>query len=284
MDLKQNLISAKLIGGLGNQLFASANAIAQGLKHNRDVVFLPKSETPGQGNGAENYLNNVFRNLKFVDRLENFKFVQEKTFSYCGVDPYPTNTIFSGYYQSSKNWFGFDESIRNIFLPPKDLVDRFYKKYPELNQENTLSLHVRRSEYLIYPKIHPTITKEYIQEALDEIGHYSTVFVFSDDHDWIEENLNLKNKILVKEQYDWEDLYLMGLCKNHIISNSTFSWWGVFLNTNKNKKIIAPSVWFGPSGPNAVDIYENYWTLISCKWIEGGKIIPINNLNNNNLQ
>jgi hypothetical protein len=275
MDLKENLISAKLIGGLGNQLFAAANAIAQGLKHNRKVVFLPQSHTPGQGNGAENYLNNVFRNLKFVDSLENFKIKQENSFNYSGVNPHQTNTIFTGYYQSTKNWFGFENEIRNIFLPPKDLVDFFHKKYPELGQENTLSLHVRRSEYLVYPRIHPTISKEYINKALEIIGNYSSVFVFSDDHDWVNQHLNLKNKILVNEQYDWQELYLMGLCKNHIMSNSTFSWWGTFLNENKNKKIIVPSVWFGPDGPNGSDIYEDYWSLIPCKWIDGGSIVPL---------
>ena len=60
----QNYISAHLMGGLGNQLFEAAHALAQGWKHNRPVVFHPSSWTPGQGRGAENYVNNVFRNLK----------------------------------------------------------------------------------------------------------------------------------------------------------------------------------------------------------------------------
>ena len=165
--------------------------------------------------------------------------------------------------------------IRDIFEPSSELVNYFYEKYPQLKNENTLSLHVRRSEYLSYPQIHPTISKEYIESALSEIGEYSTVFIFSDDHNWVKENLNLNNSIYVNESKDWEELYLMSLCKNHIISNSTFSWWGVFLNKNKDKKIISPSIWFGPKGPNANDIYESYWVKIPCKWVDGGKIIPI---------
>lgn len=271
----ENMISSNLLGGLGNQLFSAAHALSQGLKHNRDVVFLPKSFTPGQGNGAENYVDNVFRKLTFVSNTDSFEKVSEKSFNYCGESPLPTNTVFDGYYQSTKNWFGNEDLIREIFEPPQDLVDRFFEKYPQLNEENTLSLHVRRSEYLSYPEIHPTISKEYIETALEIIGEYSYVFIFSDDHAWVKDNLQLNNSIYVNEDRDWEELYLMGLCKNHIISNSTFSWWGVFLNKNKNKKIIAPSVWFGPKGPNGDDIYEPYWIKVPCEWSEGGKITPI---------
>ena len=103
----------------------------------------------------------------------------------------------------------------------------------------------------------------------------TTVFVFSDDHDFVKENLNFPDVVYVNESEDWEELWLMGLCNNHIISNSTFSWWGVFLNQDKNKKIVAPSTWFGPKGPNAKDIYESYWSVVPTKWEEGGLIKPI---------
>lgn len=271
----ENLITANLMGGLGNQLFEAAHALSQGWKHNREVIFHPSSWTPGQGRGAENYINNVFRNLKFSENIGNFTQVNEGAFEYSGVNPLETNTSFYGYYQSTKNWFGYDDRIREIFQPPTDFVEKYKKKYPQLLQENTLSLHVRRSEYLQFPEIHPTISVEYIQKALELIGDYSTVFVFSDDHDFVKNNLNLTNAIYVNEPEDWEELWLMGLCQNHIISNSTFSWWGVFLNTNKNKKIIAPSTWFGPKGPNSKDIYEPYWNLVQTNWTDGGIIKPV---------
>jgi hypothetical protein len=265
------------MGGLGNQLFEAAHALAQGWKHNREVKFFPDSWTPGQGRNAKNYIDNVFRNLEFSDKIEGFTHVYEGPFEYSEVNPLETNTSFYGYYQSSKNWFGYDEKIRDIFQPNPELVEEMKLKYPQLSQPNTLSLHVRRSEYLQFPEIHPTISLEYIQEALKVIGEYSTVFVFSDDHDFVKQNLNFPSVVYVNESEDWRELYLMGLCQNHIISNSTFSWWGVFLNKNLNKKIVAPSRWFGPKGPNAKDIYESYWHTINCDWVEGGRLIPLKN-------
>ena len=97
------------MGGLGNQLFEASHSLCQGWKHNREVIFSPHSQTPGQGRNASNYVNNVFRNLKFSDKLQGFTDVREGPFEYSDVQPLDTNTSFYGYYQSTKNWFGYDE-------------------------------------------------------------------------------------------------------------------------------------------------------------------------------
>ena len=257
------------MGGLGNQLFEASHALSQGWKHNRETVFLPHSWTPGQGRGAENYINNVFRNLKFVERVEDTTTVNEGPFEYSEVNPAEGDTAFHGYFQSTKNWFGYDDKIREMFQPPAELVEEFMGKYPQLSQPNTLSLHVRRSEYLQFPEIHPTISIEYIQEALKVISEYSTVFVFSDDKEWVKENLKFENVTYVEDE-DYREMWLMSLCKNNIIVNSTFSWWASFLNKNPNKKIVAPSIWFGPRGPrNYKDIYEPYWTVLEVNYEDG---------------
>jgi len=278
----ENLITAHLMGGLGNQLFQIAHALCQGWKHNREVSFFPSSWTPGQGRSVENYFNNVFRNINFSKDLKGFETVYEGPFEYSEVNPLPGNTSFHGYYQSSKNWFGFDEKLRELFQPTEEIENEFLEKYPQLKLPDTLSLHVRRSEYLQFPEIHPTISIEYIQKALESIGGYSTVFLFTDEEsrwpgsrDFVTKNIDLPNIIFVEETEDWKEFWLMGLCQNHIISNSTFSWWATFLNTNKSKKIVSPSTWFGPKGPNAKDIFEKSWTLIPTQWTEGGLIKPI---------
>ena len=277
-----NKITCHFMGGLGNQLFQASHALAQGWKHNREVEFLPYSNTPGQGRPVHNYTNNVFRNLKFVDKMEHYTTVHEGPFEYSEINPLQGNTSFYGYFQSTKNWFGLDDKIRETFQPSLNVVQELREQYPQLNQPKTLSIHIRRGEYLQFPDIHPTISIEYISEALKLIGEYSTVFLFTEDEsrwpgsrDFVMNNFSFPNVVFPKENEDWKEMYLMGLCENHIIPNSTFSWWATFLNKNKNKKIIAPSTWFGPKGPNAKDIFESNWTLVPTEWTQGGLIKPI---------
>lgn len=264
-----NLISCNLMGGLGNQIFQAAHALAQGMKHNREVVLIPQSWTPMQGRQSSNYVNNVFRNLKFVDSINGFEKVVEGPWEYSEVTPKDHNTVFDGYFQSSKNFLGFDEEIKKIFSPTKEFVSEMYEKYSELNQENTLSIHIRRGDCFMNPDIHPIANEKYVERALKEIGEYSHVFIFSDDKNWVIDNLKFENVTYVDEE-DYREMWLMSLCKNHIMVNSTFSWWGTFLNTNPNKKIIAPSIWFGPRGPqNYKDIYELNWTVLDVKYEDG---------------
>lgn len=264
-----NLISCNLMGGLGNQIFQAAHALSQGLKHNREVVFVPRSWTPMQGRQTENYVNNIFRNLKFVDNIDGFEKVMEGPWEFSDVFVKDHNTVFDGYFQSSKNFFGYDEEMRRIFEPSQDFIDEMYQKHPQLNLENTLSIHIRRGDCFMNLDIHPIANEIYVQRAIESIGEYSHVFVFSDDKNWVRENLKFENVTYVDDE-DYKELWLMSLCKNHIIVNSTFSWWGSFLNKNKNKKIVAPSIWFGPRGPrNYKDIYEPYWTVLEVKYDNG---------------
>ena len=257
------------MGGLGNQIFQAAHALAQGMRYNREVVFVPQSWTPMQGRQTSNYVNNVFRNLKFVDSIYGFEKVYEGPWEFTEVHPKDNNTVFDGYFQSSKNFLGFDEDIKKIFSPTEEFVSDMYEKYPELNKENTLSIHIRRGDCFMNLDIHPIANEKYVERALKEIGTYTHVFVFSDDKKWVIDNLKFESVTYVDDE-DYREMWLMSLCKNHIMVNSTFSWWGTFLNTNPNKKIIAPSIWFGPRGPqNYKDIYESNWTVLDVKYEDG---------------
>jgi hypothetical protein len=269
-------VSCFFKGGLGNQLFQAAQALAQSWRYNRPAVFVRWSHTPGQGNSADKYTGNMFRKLKFIGSNSHFSTVREQSFCYNQTKPVENDdTMFDGYFQSSKYWEGYEDRIREIFEPPKEVVEAFYQKYPQLSQPNTLCLHVRRSEYLKLSNIHPVVTKDYLEKGLKAIGEYSTVFIFSDDPEWVRENLNLPNSIFVSEDRDYKELWLMSLCQNYLISNSTFSWWGSYLNKNKEKKVVVPSVWFGPNGPQDYqDIYESTFHKITVKY-DDGFLIPV---------
>jgi hypothetical protein len=264
-----NFISCNLMGGLGNQLFQAAHVLAQGMKYNREVVFVPQSWTPMQGRQTSNYVNNIFRNLKFVDNIEGFEKVFEGPWEYSDTSPKDDNTVFDGYFQSSKNFLGFDDEIKKIFSPTEEFINEMYERHPELKQKNTLSIHIRRGDCFMNPDIHPIANEIYVERAIKEIGEYSHVFVFSDDKEWVKGKLKFNNVTYVEDE-DYKEMWLMSLCENHIMVNSTFSWWGTFLNTNPNKKIVAPSIWFGPRGPqNYKDIYESNWTVLDVKYNDG---------------
>lgn len=257
------------MGGLGNQMFQAAHALAQGWKNNRETVFIPKSWTPMQGRETFHYKDNVFRDLTFVDSIEGFTKVHEGPWEYSEVNPVETDTVFEGYFQSGKNFLGYDEKIQKMFGPTDDFVKYAFEKYPELTSNNTVSVHVRFGDYKQNPHIHPSVSKEYIDEALSKLNDKKHLFLFGDDKKWLSENFQSQYNTIVDEE-DYIDLWIMSLCKTNIISNSTFSWWAAFLNNNSNKKVYAPSIWFGPSGPqNYQDMYQSDWTKIDVIYING---------------
>ena len=87
--------------------------------------------------------------------------------------------------------------------------------------------------------------------------------IFSDDITWCKKNFIGDSFIFIENEVDFIDMYLMSMCINNIIANSTFSWWGAWLNKNKNKKIISPINWFGPAKPlNIRDVIPHNWVKI----------------------
>lgn len=267
-----NLISSHLMGGLGNQMFQIAHAYSQGLKHNRPVIFKSYSWTPLQGKDTSHYKKNIFRKINFSDEEYYFTQISENGFKFQNLTPSENSTIFSGYFQSSKNFFEFKKEIKSLFSPTEEFIQIAQEKYPKMFSTNSVSIHMRIGDYVKNPSIHPVISKSYIDRALDELASYGHIFVFGDDKEFLKKNF-IEKEITIVDEEDWYELWLMSLCKNNIIANSTFSWWGAFLNKNITKKIFVPSIWFGPDGPqDYLDIFEEDWKKINVK-IEFGKLI-----------
>jgi hypothetical protein len=98
---------------------------------------------------------------------------------------------------------------------------------------------------------------------------YNPVFI-SENNDWVKENMDYDNSIIVSNLEDYEELWMMSLCTNNIISNSSFSWWGAFLNRNDNKNIFVPNLWFGPNGIHPHNnIYQSDWNKINVSYENG---------------
>jgi hypothetical protein len=268
--MNEIIYTSHLMGGLGNQMFQIANTLSQGYKNNKDCFFIKKSETPGNGNQPTNYINNIFRNINFKDYLDFDVFISEKSWNDANiVIPNDKSIKFYGYFQSSKNFLGYDEEIKKVFSPDIISLQKINSLYPDLEMENTVSIHIRRGDYLTIKNILPVIDKSYIDYCLKQIDKIDKIFVFSTDKVWVESNLNYPNMVVVDNLKDFEELWMISLCKYNIMSNSTFSWWGSYLNTQP-KKIFCPSIWFGPDGPNPYyNIFEKNWEKINVNYKNG---------------
>ena len=265
------IITSFLMGGLGNQMFQISKALSEGYENGIEVVFRPSAFIPMHGNQPTKYLENIYRDLTFKEINENLERVSEPSWSFNKTNIFYYKSIeFYGYYQSSKNFKNHEEKIKEIFKPTKEFIKKIKSLYPEIFYKNSISIHVRRGDYLSISEILPVIDKTYIDECLKQIGKYSNIFIFSNDKDWCKENLKYDNVTVVENLDDYEELWAISLCNHNIMSNSSFSWWGSYLNKNINKKIYCPSVWFGPKGEkNYQDIYEDKWIKINVKLKNG---------------
>lgn len=264
-------ITSHLMGGLGNQMFQISKSKTEGLIHNIPVYFKLESFIPMDGRQPNIYKENIFRNIEFKNDIQPLIRINESQFNYIDLN-YKFNepTEFFGYYQSSKNFKNQKEKIRELFLPTEEFIEKIKNKYPKILKKNSVSIHVRRGDYLTISDILPVIDKSYIDESLKRIGKYNHIFIFSNDKKWCEENLKYKNSTIVYDFEDYEELWAMSLCNHNIMSNSSFSWWGSYININKDKKICVPSIWFGPKGEKEYDsIYEDEWIKIETIFSDG---------------
>ena len=157
-----------------------------------------------------------------------------------------------GYFQTEKYFKEIRNTLLSEFVINKKIsleTDKIAEKIKNL--KNSCSLHIRRGDYISDKNannIHGTCDLDYYKRAIDIMNSkYSNVsfFVFSDDIYWTKENLKIKNAFYVDNKtIPHEDMYLMSLCSHNITANSSFSWWGAWLNKNENKTTIAPKNWF----------------------------------------
>ena len=129
-----------------------------------------------------------------------------------------------------------------FYIDPKD-INGILKQFLQLdNFENTTSVHIRRGDYLKLSDIFSLCSKEYYINAMRKLENQKFIFV-SDDIKWVKQNFKGDNIFYSELNDDILDLTLMTMCSNNIIANSSFSWWGAFLNKNKNKQVFAPEYW-----------------------------------------
>lgn len=259
-----NKVSIKLQGGMCNYLFQIAAAYAYSKKHNKEL-FLIEEDSVKVHQHISSYKDNILNKITFSKKEPiNWTVYKEPGFNYTEIPFIEGDVYLANYFQSEKYFLEYEKEIRELFSFPEDIVNRIKEKYKDLLLQNTCSIHVRRGDYLNFPNHHPVQNMNYYMKAVKKIGIDKTYLFFSDDIEYCKENFNmLPNCVFVEKNKDYEDLILMMNCDHQIMANSSFSWWGTFLNNNTDKIVIAPSNWFGKDLPNDTkDLYCEGWIKI----------------------
>tara|TARA_R110000822_G_scaffold162284_2_gene302677 strand:+ start:2311 stop:3072 length:762 start_codon:yes stop_codon:yes gene_type:complete len=250
------VVTTYLQGGLGNYMFQIAAAHALSLDVGTTTLF-NELEATKIHQPLSFYKDNIFKNVNFTNENLELTTHQEVGFEYSKL-PLSNNILLSGYFQSEKYFKHRRKETLELFSPTTEQLTYISEKYGGL--ENTCSIHVRRGDYVNQPRNHPLCSEKYYQDAISKMPKDTVFLVFSDDIPFCKQMFNGKSFIFIENELDYIDMYIMSLCTNNIIANSTFSWWGAWLNKAENKVIISPSVWFGLSKQlNTTDIIPKEW-------------------------
>ena len=248
-------------GRLGNQLFQIAATIATAKKNNAEAVF-PKWFCKYTNKDFSLFFENEIKQESIINAPNVYN---EKSFSYSTI-PYNKGLCLRGYYQSEKYFEDYKDDIKFYFSPKKSIIDKLKKKYKKYLEGNTCCVHIRRGDYVNHP-FHYVCDVDYYNRAIEHVKQITNIdrfLIFSDDINWCKEKFKSDIFYFVEGNKDVEDLFVMTLCNNHIISNSSFSWWGSWLCDNDKKIIIAPNRWFSEKSSTSdyQDVYTNNMTRI----------------------
>ena len=181
-----------------------------------------------------------------------------------------THRYLYGYLQDERFFAEEKDKIKEIFEFTEPLSDKLKSLSDKIQNNNSVSVHIRRGDYLKNPKIFPTMPLSYYEDGADYIQSKTKepihLFVFSDDTEWVTKNFKSKHSFtIVPQNSTIEDLHLMSLCQHNIIANSTYSWWAAYLNKNPNKIVIAPDYWSDKLKKWGKDIVLKDWIILHVK-------------------
>lgn len=181
---------------------------------------------------------------------------------------FPKHVYLNGFWQSELYFEPVIDILRKEFTLKEKLSMGNLELSNKIVSCNSVSLHIRRGDYIDNKEtnaFHGTCSLEYYHEAINYLKSRSqdlNLFVFSDDVIWAKDNLRTDIPISFADLNNpgHIDMHLMSLCKHNIIANSSFSWWGAWLNQDPGKTVIAPKNWF--TGTFLKDIYPKGWLVI----------------------
>jgi hypothetical protein len=259
----------KIQGGLGNQMFQYAYGRKLELSQKKvvfDISFFSGLKSKKDTSRAFMLHNfNIKTNASFIEKYSSFNDFISKVKRKIGLK---SADIF---YQNEKYFLDIADTIKKEFTLKNSLSSQaleFSEKI--MNSENSVSIHIRRGDYISNPttnKHHGVCDLNYYEKAIDYLKNKiqsPTFFVFSDDIEWVKENLKIEHATLVSNPSltECEELVLMSKCAHNIIANSTFSWWSAWLNVNSDKIVIAPTQWTRTQTSAELNILPKSWIQI----------------------
>lgn len=292
------MIISQIIGGLGNQMFQYAMGRALSLENGQPLMLdISDFDSYHLHQGFE--LQRIFNASILIAQppdiqhvlgwqsphfvrwllmrpafsgLRGKKFVLEPHFQYWSkVSDIQGDCYVRGYWQSEKYFQQHTAAIRQDFSFKLPLTGKNAELVSQMTQVNAISLHVRRGDYVNNSKtnsVHGVCSLDYYQAAVEYISRRvenPCFFVFSDDIPWVKKNLKIGMPCEYVDHNQGPashlDMQLMSKCRHHIIANSSFSWWGAWLNLDPHKIVIAPRKWFSAS-KNTADLLPIAWTAL----------------------
>lgn len=262
-----------LQGGMGNQMFQYAMARAEAIKHGCDfklnIERLKNDSMRQYSLGLWKGVNKEFTTLE-----QNRIIEQDLPYNPMLLRLVNKDSTFVGYWQTEKYFSEIRSILQEEFVPREELTQRGKETEKLILDagDRSVFLTIRRTDY-VTSNFHGVLSMDYYNKALSIVAEKikdPIIFVFSDDPEWCKENLKFPYETIIAGNFDMttpthlgredEELWLMRLCKNAIMANSSYSWWGAWLNDTGI--IIAPEKWFLSSAKSWRDIIPDRWIKI----------------------
>jgi hypothetical protein len=295
-----SLVVVRLAGGLGNQMFQYAAGRALALRHGAELKLdvsgfdayrrrryeldalsiraslATDADLARFGIEAKprwRLVERMRRRLRIARKGRGFPVYREPHFQFDPTIAMLRPPVYlDGYWQSEKYFCDCAATLRSELTASAPFEAANAAISARIDAVTAVSLHVRRGDYADDPKTnryHGTCSLDYYRRAIDHIVARvgsTHVFVFSDDPPWTRANLRVDAPATFVDvnsaDRGFRDIQLMSRCRHHVVANSSFSWWGAWLNPSPEKIVVAPKRWFNADGIDSRDLVPAAWVRL----------------------